>query len=342
MSVLPGQKLTIGELFVSMAMGLILYLLPGDLRNQSNSIFLAETHVFLAAFVISAVFFLVIKRYEAMGAMLLTDSLITAGAFVFGIAHGALSSGGDFWPTLNDYQLITTAMLWAIPFFITILFRLFAHDARDTNEMRMGFVRFLSLSLAALLVIYVIIVVFRQIIPQSPDLSPEHSIYYVPFERIGECFQEYDNGGITYLLWNTLIVAPLTFSLMILSERIKLLHVLFISFAFGMAIEIFQFAFNTGTVYVDDIILYLIGGLFGFLFKKMLDYLRSLFTIGQDKHMLSFNYTPLDNRAQRAAAAYSPAEEKEDKEDFDENFSDTSEFQLITDELIEEHIQKQK
>ena len=49
MSVLPSQKLTIGELYVSMAVGLILYLLPGDIRNQMNSIVLSEVMVFIDA-----------------------------------------------------------------------------------------------------------------------------------------------------------------------------------------------------------------------------------------------------------------------------------------------------
>ncbi|MBQ3887664.1 MAG: hypothetical protein II735_06815, partial [Clostridia bacterium] len=81
MSVLPSQKLTIGELFVSMAVGLILYLLPNDIRNQTTEIWLSESMVFLAAFIITGVFLFIIKRYEAVGAALLTNALITAGSF---------------------------------------------------------------------------------------------------------------------------------------------------------------------------------------------------------------------------------------------------------------------
>lgn len=331
MSVLPGQKLTIGELFVSMAMGLILYLLPGDLRNQTNSLYLSEALVFLSAFVITAVFFLIIKRYEAVGAMLITDSVITAGAFAFGIVRGAITGGGEYWPALSEYQLVTISILWAVPFFMTVLIRLFSHDARDTNETRMAFVRFLSLGVTALMILYIMVVVFRQIIPASPNLSPERSIYYVPFQRIVECFEHAGEWGMGYLMWNAFIVTPLTFSLMILCPKIKLWHILFVSFAFGLTIEIFQFAFNTGTVFVDDMLLYVLGGLVGFLLKRAIDYLRSLFTVGQDNTMMSLDYTPLEGRPQ------SVIEEFEEEDDFDKNVSDTSEFQLITDEVIKEH-----
>lgn len=330
MSVLPGQKLTIGELFVSMAMGLILYLLPGDLRNQTNSIYLSEALVFLSTFVITLVFFLIIKRYEAIGAMLLTDSIITAGAFAFGIVRGIITGGGDYWPVLNEYQLTTLSILWAVPFFVIVLLRLFSHDARDTNETRVSFVRFLSLSVTAMMILYIMAVVFRQIIPETPNLSPERSIYYVPFQRIADCFEHAGEWGIGYLLWNIFVISPLTFGLMILNPKLKLWHILFVSFAFGLTIEIFQFAFNTGVVFVDDIILYIIGGLVGYLIKRIIDYFRSLFTIGQEKTMLSLDYTPVEGRPRKVIEEF-------EEEDFDENVSDTSEFQLITDEVIKEH-----
>ena len=98
MSVLPSQKLTIGELYVSMAVGLILYLLPGDIRNQMNSMVISEIMVFISTLTITAVFFFIIKRYEAIGAALLTNSIITAGAFGFGIIHGIQ-------PYLNVYNM---------------------------------------------------------------------------------------------------------------------------------------------------------------------------------------------------------------------------------------------
>ena len=37
MSFLPMQKLTIGELFVSIAAGLMLFLLPNDAKNRARS-----------------------------------------------------------------------------------------------------------------------------------------------------------------------------------------------------------------------------------------------------------------------------------------------------------------
>ena len=188
MSVLPSQKLTIGELFVSMAVGLILYLLPNDIRNQTTEIWLSESMVFLAAFIITGVFLFIIKRYEAVGAALLTNALITAGSFGFAIINGILTKGEGFWPSFSEYQLISMLILWVVPFLFVVLLRLTAKDQKDTNDTRRSFCRFLSLSLRAMMILYIMVVVFVQILPHMPSTSVQRSIYYVPFTGMsGQC-----------------------------------------------------------------------------------------------------------------------------------------------------------
>ena len=337
MSVLPSQKLSIGELYVAMAVGLILNLLPNDFRNNNNieTISLSETCVFLAAFIITIVFLLIIKRYEAVGAALLTNSVITLGTFLFGTVHGLITSGLNYWPSISEYQLVTMFILWTVPLFITMLMRLFSHEPRDSDESRAGFCRFLVLSLRGLVIIYLLVLVFVQILPSSPNTLPgSRTIYFIPTQRIGQCIENINTWGLLYLLWNGLLLAPLSFSITILRPRTRWWTILFVSFVLGLTVEILQFSFNTGTVYVDDIILYLIGGMLGFFLKHIVDSIRSVITLGTEKTMLSFRFTPVVTAPQGIIESYEedeeqPEKDEDDEEDFDSDFSDTSEFPAL-------------
>ena len=64
-----------------------------------------------------------------------------------------------------------------------------------------------------------------------------------------------------------------------------------ICFCVGVTLEILQFVLNTGTICSDDILLYMTGGIVGYLLKHFIDLIRSAITSGQDKCMLSFSYT---------------------------------------------------
>ncbi len=334
MSVLPSQKLTIGELYVSMAVGLILYLLPGDIRNQMSSIGLSEVMVFIATLTITAIFFFIIKRYEAIGAALLTNSIITVGAFCFGIVNGLISKGSDFWPSISQYNLITMFIIWIVPFLFAVVIRTFAKESRDSDDLRLGFSRFLSLALRALMIIYVLVVVFEQIIPRAPKMSMNRSIYYIPFVRIQECLDNFSQWGGLYLIWNGLILMPLTFTLLIINPKIRWWQMLFLSFAAGLAIEVFQFSLNTGTVYVDDIILYMIGGMIGYLLKLTVDGIRYSVSGKEERHMLSLEYTPVTG-SQGIIEVYDELTEGAEEEtdpDFDDEFDDTLRDPVITDD----------
>ncbi len=337
MSVLPGQKLTIGELYVSMAVGLILYLLPGDIRNQMNSIVISEVMVFFATLTITAVFFFIIKRYEAIGAALLTNSVITAGAFCFGIINGLIARGGDFWPSISEYGLISMFIIWVVPFLFAVVIRTFSRDGRDSEDLRLGFSRFLSLALRALMIIYVLVIVFKQLIPHYPMLSMNRSIYYVPFVRIQECLENFSEWGGLYLFWNGLILMPLTFSLLVLNPRIRWWQTLFISFAAGLAIEVFQFSLNTGTVYVDDIILYMIGGMIGYFLKRIVDFIRYRVSGKEESNMLSLDYSPFGRVGRGLIEVYDDVGDKEyDKTQtgLDEEFDDTLRDPMITEDDV--------
>ena len=293
MSVLPSQKLTIGELYVSMAVGLILFLLPTDLKNQFGTNTTSILLVVVLATIITAVLFVTIKRFEAIGAAILTKSVITVISFGFSIVNGIFSKNNDYWPTISDYQLITMFLLWTVPFLISLLVRLFTVGRRDTNDFRLGFTRFLSLSLRALMIIYIVVLIFKQIMPNKPNVVTTRAIYYIPFAKISDCLNGVEGNTIAYLIWNSLILLPLTFSLLILNPKMKWWYILIIDFAFGLTIEILQFSLNTATVYTDDMLLYLVGGIVGIIIKWLIDKIRFIITSGEEPDMLSLDYTPV-------------------------------------------------
>ena len=292
MSVLPGQKLTIGELYVSMAVGLILFLLPIDLKNQIGVNALTVVVVAVLALFITAALYLAIRRFEAIGAAILTKSVITVISFLFSILNGVLSKSSDYWPTISDYQLITMFILWTVPFLLAVCVRLFTVGKRDASDYRIGFARFLSLSLRALLFIYIMVLIFKQIMPYKPNVITTRTIYYMPFSKISDCINGVNGGSMAYLVWHCLILLPLTFSLLVLNPHIKWRYLFIVSLAAGLAIEILQFTLNTGIVYTDDLIMYMVGGFLGVLLKKLLDRIRRAVTAGEETTMLSLEYIP--------------------------------------------------
>ena len=150
--------------------------------------------------------------------------------------------------------------------------------------------------------IYILVIVFRHLLPYRPYMSEARNFDMRLFGMIGDCLNGTHENGILYLLWNGLLLAPLSFSLMILNPKMKLWHLTIIcfatgvtleiiQFATGVTLEIIQFALNTGTVCSDDVFLYMFGGGMGFLLKRFIDLVRSAITSGQDRCMLSFSYT---------------------------------------------------
>lgn len=291
MSFIPMQKLTIGELFVSIAAGLMLFLLPNDAKNQINDIGLAQGYVFIFSLVISSALLLTIKRYEALGTAMLTNSVLTVSGFFIYIINGIFTKGREFWAVMTEYQLVTMFISWVVPFFFAVTVRLLRNGPGDTSDSRMRFSNFLVLAIRSLMIIYILVIIFRHLLPYRPHMSEERVFDLRLFGNITECLDGTRENGVLYLWWHSLILAPLSFSLLILNPKIKLWHLTIICFSTGVTLEIIQFALNTGTVCSDDVFLYMLGGAAGFLLKHFLDLIRSAITSGQDRCMLSFSYT---------------------------------------------------
>lgn len=146
------------------------------------------------------------------------------------------------------------------------------------------------------MVIYILVIVFRMLIPAKPDLMTERTVNMTLFGRISDCLSgQHENGGM-YLWWHSLILAPLTFSLLILNPHIKLWHLAIISGSLGLTIEVIQYSFNTSTACLDDLLMYMIGAVVGVFLKKLIDYVRSLITSGEENCMLSLTYTPMPRK----------------------------------------------
>ncbi len=293
MSLLPSQKLNTGEFFISVAAGLMLFLLPNDAKNQMADLGIAESYVLIGSLVIIMVLLMIIKRFEAVGAAMVSISVFTLTAFLVSDINGYFTKGSGYWPDFTEYQLITMFITWTVPFFYVVALRLLMKGRFDTNEARKSFTRFLTMSMRALMIIYFLVIFFVQLFPVRPRMTEDRTINLVLFNRIVACLNRTHETGMLYLLWHGLILAPLTFSLLILNPKIRWWQLLIISGAVGFTVELFQFSFNTGTACADDVLLYIAGGVAGMLVKYFLDLLRSVLTGGEDPYMLSFTYNPI-------------------------------------------------
>lgn len=302
MTVLPSQKLTIGELFVSLAAGLMFFLLPNDAKNQFDSITASECFVLLICFVITIVLFIIIKRFEAVGAAMLTYAVLTLSNVLISVITGIFSNTKDYWPAISEYNIVCMFIMWVIPFFFMTMIRLLQGGKYDNNERRMGFSRFLLLSMRALLILYGLVIIFMMIIPYKPHTESPRELDFMIFSRIGDCIKNIHQDGTKYILWHSFILAPLTFYLLVLVPKIKLWHLLIISGTFALTIESLQYLLNTGTACLDDIIMYIIGAVIGIMLKHLIDSVRSVLTSGKDDCMLSYSYTPIRQKTDNSAA----------------------------------------
>lgn len=292
MNVLPGQKLTISQFFLGLAAGLMFFLLPNDAKNQIGAEGLCEAYIFLITLVITGVLFFITKRYEAVGVAMFAMSCLMAASLLFDIIVGIIESSSSYWPDINQYKIVSMFLLWFIPFVVCMVFRLLSTGKNDNNESRRGFASFMSLSMRALLVMYVIVIIFKLIMPERPS-QDERETDLMILSRITQCLNGTHENGIAYIMWHCIVLAPLSFYLSVLVPKLKVWQIVIIAACFGIATEVMQFIFNTATACTDDILMLIVGAVLGILFKKAIDKLRSVITKGEDLNMLSFEYAHL-------------------------------------------------
>lgn len=296
MTVIPSQKLSTSDFLISVAAGLMLFLLPNDARSQFDSDQICISYVFLISFVIVAVMFFIIKRYEAIGCALFSFAVLETVSVVYEIIVGSVNRGSKYWYQMSEYNIICIFLLWVIPFMFAVCFRLLTVSGGDTNEMRQGFANFMIWSMRSLMIIYIIVLLFKLTIPVKPHTEDERSMELMLFQRIGACITGEHENGIEYIIWHSIIFAPFAFYLSVLVPKLRVLHVVIVALSLGITVEALQFSLNTSTACTDDIIMYIIGAVLGIMIKYFINFLRDIITDGEDKCMLSFEYTHKNKR----------------------------------------------
>ena len=291
MTMLPSRKLTIGELFVSLAAGLMLFLLPNDAMSQFEEEAVRESFVFVMSAVIVTVMLFLIKRYEAVGVCMIVYSVLTLLSTIIGIINGAVTKGDGYWPKLSEYNVICMLILWMTPFISAVIVRLLAGGKGDNNNTRRSFARFMNISMWSLEIIFGIILIMKMILPKAPDNDGDRQLLLGLFDRVGACITGEYESGIKYILFHIIMIMPLTFHLSVMIQKIRVWHIIIIALSFGLTVEALQYIFNTSAACVDDLILYLIGTIAAVLIRAMINELRSVLTCGEDKDMLSFEFT---------------------------------------------------
>lgn len=289
MTVLPSQKLSIGQLFISFAAGLMLFLLPNDLKNQFEPP-VSEYCILFFTLIITLTLYFFLKRFEAVGVAILTAAVLIGINVIFNIINGIIFNSDNYWPTLTEYNIISMFFIWIVPFFCMTSLRILIPENSDTEDRCMGYARFLYFSMRALLILYSIVIIFIMIIPYKPNTDMPREIDFTFFSRIGDCISNIHEDGIKYILWHAFILLPMSFYLLVLIPKISWWQILIIAVALGFTIEVLQYSFNTGTACIDDILMYIIGAAAGILIKHSIDKVRSVLTFGQDECMLSLNY----------------------------------------------------
>ena len=298
MNVLPSQKLSIGQYFISIAAGLMLFLIPNDALNQFETDPLREGFIFIVTLTITAVLFFIVKRYEAIGIALITMSSMTALNLCINITKNFIANipEGSYFPEISEYSIVSMFFLWFVPFMFAVIMRLISSGMKDNNEKRRSFSRFMTLSMKAFLIIYILVIIFKLIIPSQAAEQSDREIVWMIFSRISDCLNGTHEHGKAYIVWHCIIFAPIAFYLTVLVPKFKIWHIAIFAAAAGIAVEAMQYILNTAAACTDDILMYIVGALSGFLLKHGIDLLRSFLTRGQDPCMLSFEYTPIPHK----------------------------------------------
>lgn len=73
-------------------------------------------------------------------------------------------------------------------------------------------------------------------------------------------------------------------------SKIRLVPIILIGIAGGAFLELCQLVLNTGSVCLDDIMMYTIGAMLGYGLKLLIEKTRSVLTLGHDANMLKLYY----------------------------------------------------
>lgn len=128
-------------------------------------------------------------------------------------------------------------------------------------------------------------------------LEKLNTINFIPFKTIAYYLSSGQSYHIvlTNLLGNILAFCPMVFLLpMLISKRRKMIYTLFITVLIGLSIEVSQLIFMLGSCDIDDMILYICGGILGYLaYVVFLKLQRSLKILEKSETEISRDLTEL-------------------------------------------------
>lgn len=290
MNFLKGKKLPIGHFFLALAAGFMFFLLPTEAKVQCEQQFW-ELYVLSLSVIITVVLLLIVKKYEVTGVALITATSLLAMRFIFeyisAIVNGNAKPLGE---ELTLYDMVSWIVIWFVPFAITVSIKLFAVGVWNTKERRYGFSRFLFLSGIALLIIHIMMILCKYIFPFNGEFSGNRQIVLLPFMRIIDCISGKHPAGFFYILWHCIMLIPIGFFLPIFIKKMKFVPIILIGIGTGSFLELCQLVLNTGSLCVDDIIMYTLGVMAGYGLKFLIEKTRSVLTLGHDKNMMTIYY----------------------------------------------------
>lgn len=289
MKVLSGKRLTIGQLFLSLAAGLMLFLVPNEAKMNAEPPLL-ELYVIAISTVISLSLILIVKNYKAMGTAIVTAMVLSTCSYIFKMV-GNLITGGEIEPSkvLSNFEIVSWVIIWFVPFVITLIIKMFSFSLWNTREKIQEFSGFLFLSALAFSILYISILLSLIVIPYKGDMNSSRSLILMPLGRIQECFRDFNENGIYYLLWHSAVFLPIGFFLPMFTKKINLLKIIIISAVTGIVIECLQYILNTGTVGTDDVILGIASAVIGYGLYLLINKTRSVLTLNTDKRMLTIH-----------------------------------------------------
>lgn len=290
MNFLKGKKLPTGHFFLALAAGFMFFLLPTEAKVQCEQQFW-ELYVLSLSVIITVVLLLIVKKYEVTGVALITATSLLAIRFIFeSISAAVKGNAKPLSEELTLYDMVSWIVIWFVPFAITVSIKLFAVGAWNTKEKRYGFSKFLFLSGTALLIIHIMIILCKYILPFESDFGGSRQIVLLPFVRIINCIAGTHPTGFFYILWHCIMLIPTGFFLPIFIKKMKFVPVILVGIGVGSFLELCQLVLNTGSLCVDDIIMYTLGAIAGYGLKLLIEKTRSVLTLGHDKNMMTIYY----------------------------------------------------
>lgn len=295
------SRLSTAQLFVALAGGVALYLIPRDVQGIHSP--LQELYAAAMAGVICVLILIFFKSYETIGISLLIGMSFLIVSFLENtLFRWMTTAGGDRKLVFQlDYHLgILWALIWMVPFLICLLVRIFALNEWDTSPKRLDFSYFSRWSGIALGVFYGILLLFCFVLNRPIDMWGTREVNLIPFHQIVQYFSS--SSDIVYFLFgNLFFFTPIGFFLAVSGPSLAWWKKLLIAFGIGTVIESIQWILNTGMVDIDDVLLNAAGFYIGCGLKWAVDKVRWVISGGTEDKIFYFPSHLPDSHKEKAS-----------------------------------------